>query len=62
MGFTRNERVLLHTKQARGKIQSGAPTVDEIKEGGSVTRVVNGVLKEYTKHNGVLYSKNLDRE
>lgn len=62
MGLTRQERISLHTKQARSSIRDGVPSPADIPEGTSVVRNVNGILKEYTKHNGVLYAKVLARQ
>ena len=61
MAMTRQERIALHRKQERLQVKSGTPTVSDLKEGVPVLRSTSEGVVEYTKHNGVLYKKILDR-
>ena len=60
--MTRQERIALHKKQERLQVKSGAPSVDEVKEGSPVLRFVSGTgLRVYYKYNGQLYYNTLTR-
>ena len=55
------ERVALHKKQERLKVESGVPSVDSMVEGIPILRFTDEGLVEYVRHNGVLYKKIFDR-
>ena len=55
MGMTRQERVALHKKQERLKVETGVPGVGNLTEGMPVLRSTEEGLVEYVRYNGVLY-------
>ena len=57
----RQERVALHKKQERLKVESGVPSVDSMVEGIPILRFTDEGVVEYVRHNGVLYKKIFDR-
>ena len=57
----RQERVALHKKQERLKVQPGVPPIDSMTEGVPMLRFTDEGLVEYVRHNGVLFKKIFDR-
>ena len=57
----RQERVALHKKQERLKVESGVPSVVSMVEGIPILRFTDEGVVEYVRHNGVLYKKIFDR-
>ena len=53
--MTRQERVALHKKQERLKVETGVPGVDNLTEGIPVLRFTDEGLVQYVRYNGVLY-------
>jgi hypothetical protein len=53
--MTREERILLHKKQDKISVGSGAPVVADLTEGIPVLRSTDEGLVQYVRHNGVLY-------
>ena len=58
MAMTRVERRNANKKQEKLQIESGTPTVEELKEGVPVIRLSTiGELVEYINFKGILYKK-----
>ena len=57
----REQRVSLHAKQNRLRVETRAPFVQELDEGVPAFAFVKGVLTEYVKYNNVLYKKVWDK-
>ena len=56
--MTRTERRNANKKQEKLQIESGSPTVEELKEGVPVIRLgKDGELAEYINFKGVLYKR-----
>jgi hypothetical protein len=55
MALTREQRVMLHKKQERIRVASGAPIVGDLTEGVPVLRLTEEGLVQYVRHSGVLY-------
>ena len=53
--MTRQERIALHKKQERLKVETGVPSVGNLTEGIPVLRSTEEGLVEYVRYNGVLY-------
>ena len=53
--MTREERVALHSKQGRLKVETGVPSPINLTEGIPVLRFTEEGLVEYVRYNGVLY-------
>jgi len=60
MPISKTDRRFIHKKQERSQIQSGVPSVGDLKEGVTVFRF-NNKLVQYVKHKGILYSSEWDR-
>ena len=59
--MTRQERVALHKKQERIQVKDGAPAIEDLKEGVPALRSTSEGVVEYTRYNGVLYKKILEK-
>ena len=59
--MTREERIALHTKEARKNVKKGFPRKKDLKDGVAEVRKTPQGLIEYVKHNNVLYKKQLDK-
>ena len=55
MGMTRQERIALHKKQERLKVERGVPGVGNLTEGIPILRSTDEGLVQYVRYNGVLY-------
>lgn len=61
MGYTREQRTILHTKQGRMSKGLGVPTLNELIEGVPVLRATEEGVVEYVRFNNELYKKVLER-
>ena len=59
--MTRAERLVLHKKQEKLQVKSGAPRVEELTEGVPVLRSTSEGVVEYVRYKSVLYKKILDK-
>ena len=53
--MTRQERIALHKKQERLKVEIGVPSASNLTEGIPVLRFTEEGVVEYVRYNGVLY-------
>ena len=53
--MTRQERIALHKKQERLKVETGVPSAANLSEGIPVLRFTDEGVVEYVRYNGVLY-------